>query len=250
MRTKTLSIAALAAVTVATYALWHLPARGNVEFQEPAVAPKAPPKRTIHTYETATVRVKPDHARAFLRIQTTADTVKEARTQNANHVNKVMNAIKGLGLADLKMKSTNLHMEPVYSKEEKKDKLPQLLGYRVNHTFTILVRDEDSAKLGAAAARVLDTALENGVDHVEQVVFFKADLVATRREALQKATEDALANARAIAAGAQETVAAVARLDSLDYGVAQNNTNSMVALGANDDATALVAGDVEVSYRI
>jgi uncharacterized protein YggE len=249
MRAKTLSIAALIAVPAALYLLWHSPARGHAEFQEPAAT--APSKRTIHTDGSATVRVKPDHARVFFSVQTTAATVKETRTQNAGHVNKVMNAIKALGLADLKMKSSNVHMAPVYAKDDKKDKLPELLGYRVHHDFTVLVHEDDPAKLSAAAARILDTALENGVSNVEQVVFLKADIVAPRREALLKATQDALANARAIAAGAQETVAAVAQLDgSPEFRLSQSNLSNSILLAGDGNDTSLVAGEIEISCRI
>ncbi len=247
-----MTVSVLVAVLLAMGVSWLPPSRGHVEFQDPAAGAKAAAKRTIQTHGTATVLVKPDHGRVFLSVQTTAATVKEARTQNSGHVNKVMAAIQALGLADLKMKSTNLHMEPVYSQEEKKDKLPKLLGYRVSHTFTVLVRNDDPAKLSAAAARVLDTAVENGVNNVEKVVFFKADLTATRREALHKATEDALANANAIAEGAKVSVAEVAHLEgSPEFrGHAQPMSNSIVIAGAGGDGTALVAGEVEITCRI
>lgn len=249
MRTKPMMALALVAALVALYAPFHFSARGHAEFQEPAA--KSPPKRTVHTEGSATVRVKPDHARVFLSVQTTAATVKEARTQNGGHVNKVMTAIQNLGLADLKMKSTNLRMEPVHSQEEKKDKLPQLIGYRVSHTFTVLVRDDDPAKLSAAAARVLDTALENGVNVVDQVVFFKADLIAVRRDALSKATEDALANAKAIAAGANEAIAEVTQLTGVpEYREINFNSNTRFIAPGGLDVTSFIAGEVEVTCRI
>jgi uncharacterized protein YggE len=252
MCAKRITAVMFAAGLFAVCAALYLPARGHVEFQDATVASKALPKRTIHSNGSATVRAKPDHARVFLSVQTTATNVKEARTQNGNHVNKVMNAIKGLGIADLKMKTTNLHVAPLYSQEEKKDKLPQLLGYRVNHAFTVLVRDDDIAKLSASAARVLDTALENGVNNVEQVVFFKEDLTAARRDALSKASADALANAKALASGVQETITEVANIDgSPEYrSIYQGNLNNAFVQVAGGDDTSFVAGEIEVSCRI
>jgi uncharacterized protein YggE len=197
--------------------------------------------------------VKPDRARIYLNVETTAPTVKEARSQNSSQVNKVMAAIQGLGLADLKMKSTNVSMTPVHSQDEKKEKLPQLLGYHITHTFTVLVRDDDPAKLAAAASRVLDAGLENGVNSVDQVAFFKEDLAPTRREALRMATEVALANAKAIAAGAQEILGEATSISgSPDYQARfDRNSNGITLPGAfAGDAGTLVAGEVEISCRI
>ena len=250
MNTKTAASAVFVAGLIALGAFWHLPARGYAEFQDAAEV-KSVPKRTIQTSGSATARTKPDHARVFLNVETTAATVKEARTQNSGHVNKVMAAIQALGIPNLKMKSTNMHMEPVYTKEEKREKLPQLLGYQVRHVFTVLVQNDDPIKLSAAASRVLDTALENGVNVVDQISFFRADLSAVRREALRFATEDALANAKAIAVGAELAIAEVIQLDGgPEYRPAFMHSNFSGAVLAAGDATSLVAGEIEVTCQI
>ena len=91
-------------------------------------------------------------------------------------------------------------------RETREDKLPHTVGFRITSTFTVLVQLDDPEKLGAAASKVLDCALENGANNLDQVMIFRKDVNAVRRQALTRAVEDALANARALASGANKTV--------------------------------------------
>ena len=138
-------------------------------------------QRTINTSGTATVRVKPDSARVFFGVQTIAPTIKAARTDNADRVKKVMEALNALNVPDLKMKTSDVSVDLIQT-HKNEDKLPQVLGYRITNTFTVLVRNDTPAKLSAFAAQVLDTALENGATNVQQIVFFKGDLVEAQRQ--------------------------------------------------------------------
>src|SRR5262245_650146 len=178
-----------------------------VRGQAPAGQAKEKEKRTLTTSGSATVRVKPDSARVFLTVQTIATTIREARTKNNGHVKKVMDALAALKIANLKTKTGDVQVEMIYARHDRNEtRLPELLGYRLTHTFTVLVQNEDTAKLGAGASLVLDTALENGVTAVQRVAFFRNDLNEPRRKALTQAVEDARANAQALASGARATI--------------------------------------------
>ena len=52
--------------------------------------------------------------------------------------------------------------------------------------------------MSSDASRVLDTVLENGANNVQRIAFFKADDSALRREAMSKAVETAITNARSL----------------------------------------------------
>jgi uncharacterized protein len=237
---------------------------GLLVFRESQLAGQAPKEgievskdkdpRKIQTSGSATLRVKPNRARLFLAVETTFPTVKQARAVNKQAVENVITAIQGLRIADLKMKSTNVEMDVVHSKPEKQDILPVILGYRVTYTFTVLVAGEDTEKLASAAAKVLDTALENGANTLQQIVFFRDDLTEIRRQTLTKATEDAVANAQALAAGAKRTVADILNIDSNPEhsftAVHNPMSNSILAQPAPGNSTELVAGDVEVTCRV
>jgi uncharacterized protein YggE len=132
--------------------------------------------------------------------------------------------------------------------------LPEILGYRVTNSLTVLVANADSVILSNSASRVLDTALENGANFVQQIVFFKQDEAVIKRQALTKAVEEALTNAKAIAEGAKVQIADTLSIEGqpeYSYGPGQCGlTNSVVGVASAQGETPLVIGDLEVMCRV
>jgi hypothetical protein len=208
-------------------------------------------KRTIQTAGEGTVRIHPDHARVFFGVQTFAPTVKQARAQNAVQVKQATSVLLGLKIPGLKMKSTNLMVEVVHVDGD--GRTPKVAGYRVTNTFTALVKSDDPEKLGPLAGQVLDAALENGANHVQQVVFFKEDDSAAKREALVKAVRDARANADALAAGAERRVTEVISIvgqPQYAFGGQVQMMNSVQSDAGGGASTSLMAGEQEVTCSV
>jgi uncharacterized protein YggE len=218
-------------------------------------ADRAKDKRTITTSGAATLKVKPDAARVFFAVQTAAKTIQEARKENSNQSRKVIDALRALNIPELKLKTADINVEVVYERHQEELHLPKLLGYRVTNSFTALVKDKDAIRLGANASRMLDTALESGATSVQQIVAFREEQAEIQREGLSKAVEAALANARAIAAGAKVTIKDTFMLQGqpeYTYGQGQCGlTNRIVVAG--DGAvgdTPVIVGDLEVTIRV
>lgn len=207
-------------------------------------------KSTIQTTGTGTIRVRPDHARVFFGVQTFAPTVKQARTQNAAQTKQVTGSLNSLKLPDLKMKSTNMTVELVQSEVD--GRVPKILGYRVTNNFTVLVHQDDAEQLGPLASRVLDAALENGANQVQQIVFFHEDNRNAKREALVKAVQDARGNADAMAAGVGKKVVDVIRLDGQpQYELFDQRMGNMAQSAVpNGDSTTLMAGEQEITCTV
>jgi uncharacterized protein YggE len=217
-----------------------------------AEGPEATPqKRTIGTAGSATVRVKPDSARVFFGVQTFASTVKAARTENSQRVQRILAALDKLEIPELKAKTSNVQLNVERRPQSDRNPGGDAVGYHVVHTFTVLVRNGDPERLGALTSRVLDTVLEAGANQVEQVVFFKQDEVEARRQALTKAVEEAVANARALAGGIhaqlKDTVQIQGQPTYYYGGNRMVQTNATLPEG---DSTPLVAGDLEVSCQV
>jgi uncharacterized protein YggE len=216
---------------------------------------QAKDKRTITTSGAATLKVKPDAARVYFGVQTAAKTVQEARKENNKLSRKLIDALRALNIPDLKMKTADINVEVVAERQQDALHLPQILGYRVTNSLTALVKDKDAIRLGANASRVLDTALENGANFVQQIVAFREDEAELRREGLSKAVEAALANAGAIAAGAKVTIKDTLMLQGqpeYTYGQGQCGlTNRIVVAGdAAASDTPVIVGDLEVTIRV
>jgi uncharacterized protein YggE len=212
-------------------------------------------KRTITTSGSATLKVKPDAARVFFGVQTAAKTIEEARKQNGSRSRKVIDALRALGIPDLKLKTADINVEIIYERQQDELRLPRILGYKVANSFTALVKDKDAVRLGANASRLLDTALESGANSVQQIVAFREDEADIGRQGLKKAVEAALANADAIAAGAGVRVRGTFMLQGqpeYTYGPGQCGlTNRIVVAGEGTGGeTPVIVGDLEVTIRV
>jgi uncharacterized protein YggE len=230
--------------------------------QTSAAGPESEPKKepgNLKTSGSATVRVKPNAARVFFGIQTQAATIKAARTENNSKVRKVMTALAGLKIPELKSKTSDVQADILYGRTDGYQ-MPPITGYRVSTTFTVLVHNEDSVKLGASASHVLDAALENGANSVQQITFLRKEgLTEARRKALTLAVEDALANARALAAGTKKEHVKTVTIDGAPqyrtgpwyYGRNAMVQSANVAIPQGGDSEgALVVGDLEVTCQV
>jgi uncharacterized protein YggE len=219
----------------------------------PAEGPKTG-KGTINTSGTATLKVKPDAARVIFGVQTIGKTVKAAREENSEQCKKLIAALNALRIPDLKMKTADINVDLVQSSQSDATKLPEVLGYRVTNSFSVLVQDKDAAKLSQNASRVLDTALENGANFVQRMVAFRHDDAEIKRDGLTKAVEDALVNAGAIAAGAKVHVSGTFALNGqpeYNYGQGQCGlSNTLVVGGEGVGDTPVIVGDLEITIRV
>jgi uncharacterized protein YggE len=235
--------------------LTRLPAlQGQTAVRGPDAKDKEKEKRVIHASGSGSVRVSPDSARLFFAVQTMAPKLASARADNAQLTKRVIDAVRKLQIPKLKMKSSDVQVGIRYSDTARAERLPTVLGYTVTNSFTVLVENDDPTKLSEAAARLLDTALENGVNQVPQVTFFRKDLKETQRRALAEAVQDALQNARSLARGADVRISDTVEINEsspIYYGALNTFQNaSMPAGGEGGQATPLVAGDLDVTMRV
>lgn len=206
-------------------------------------------RSTITAGGTATVYVKPDSARLFFGLQTLAPRVADARSQNGARMAKVRAAITALGIPGLKTKSSDLSVEPVYASAGA-GAAGKLTGFRVSHTFTVLVKNDDPDGLSETAGRLLDTATEAGVNQVEGISFFREDTAEARRNALSLAVRDGLANARALASGAGQAIGPAVQIQgSPAYEAAQSMMTNTIQR-AGEGQSSLVAGDQAVTCSV
>lgn len=207
---------------------------------------------TLTTTGTATTHVKPDSARVYFRVESYAEDIKAARADNAKAVDRVLAALRNLKIDQLKMKSSDVQVQLVTKNRAQEERLPKILGYHITHTFTVLVENDAAVRLSEDASRVMDTALDNGATGVDQIQFFARDLEKVRRELLTSAVEDALKNARALAAGAKRTINEIATIyGQPQYAANPSNLRYQNAVVPDaGDATPLVAGDLVLTCNV
>src|SRR5262249_19377174 len=103
---RTLTLAALLLGTLAVAAwLWLERAWA----QDRADADKDKDRHTLNTSGSATIRVKPDSARVFFRVETYAAKIDNARAENNRITREIIDAVRGLKINNIKMKSANVN---------------------------------------------------------------------------------------------------------------------------------------------
>ncbi|HRY63496.1 MAG TPA: SIMPL domain-containing protein [Patescibacteria group bacterium] len=137
---------------------------------------------------TGRVYAKPDIANLTVGLKTEAKpTAAAAVKENTDKMNGVIAALKGLGIEEKDIKTTNYNLNPVYSWTEKSGQI--LKGYEVSQNVEVKIRDLD--KIGDAIAKTT----EKGANQVGNVSFTIDDEFElknqAREEAIKKAKEKA-----------------------------------------------------------
>jgi uncharacterized protein len=132
--------------------------------------------------------MKPDVAYVILGVQTQDANAGKARGANDAAMAKVIAAVKGFGVTDGDITTTNYSIYPTYD-----DKGVALVGYRVDNTVSVRVKNLD--KLGD----VLTAASTAGANTAYGINFAVLDQTAAYNDALSKAMDDSKARAEIMA---------------------------------------------------
>lgn len=214
-------------------------------------------QRTISTDGEARIWIEPDRARVYLGIETMGETVALARDDNASKMSTVMAALKRLKIGGMLIKApsydVSLVKEPEYD-ATRAGRLPKIIGYKVTQEFTVLLQSKDMVVLSKDGGRVVDTALNSGVNIIQKVQFFKEDDTQDRREAMRLAVKDAISNARAMAEAAGVSIKDYTTVSSsMHYWRPPMMTQMRQALAPAEEAgvpTTLVAGRIGVTCNV
>lgn len=150
---------------------------------------------TVTAGGSATVSASPDRAVVGVAVEVTADTATEARSQVADQVNGLRDALTDAGY-EVETVAFRLSPEYDYSGQER-----ELVGYRAYHALQFETTPDD-------AGSAVDLAVDNGATSVDRVQFTLSEETRAelRNEALAAAVEDARATAETVAGAADRSV--------------------------------------------
>jgi uncharacterized protein YggE len=177
---------------------------GLPNFNAHAATPAAPTQdsgvicntgRSIQVSGTAVVNVTPDRVLIQLGVQSNATTPQRVEAINSVTINKVISAVKKLGVAEKDIVTDWYVIDPIY---EDYDDL-YIKGYRINNMIAITLRDISKVN------KVIIAALGAGANRVVNVEFYLSDLRKYRDQARDLAMTAAKEKAQdlATAAGAE-----------------------------------------------
>lgn len=149
---------------------------------------------TLRAQGSATLSAQPDRVKLSVGYACENAESSAAQTETATVVEKIMEALAGLGIAEEAIQTSYLNAYPLYNYNTD---TPSLRGYRVEHMLQVAIDDLDM--LGEA----LDAALAAGANQVGSIAYTSSKEDEVYLQALAKAIEAASykAGAMAIAAG-------------------------------------------------
>jgi hypothetical protein len=172
-----------------------------------AQAPSAEPvRRTLSVNGSAQVSLPPDIAYISIGVHTESEDAKQAVAENNSLVEKVVAALKAMGIEDKDLLTTRFNIYPSqqYTPEG------QLKGtiFMVDNLVYVTLRDLN--KIGD----VLNAAIDAGANNISGIQFDVAD----KNKALAEARKSAVANARALAEElAQAAGVSLGQIQSLNF---------------------------------
>lgn len=141
---------------------------------------------TINVGGTGTISMTPDKAIVHLGVQTQSTDAVTAQQENAKKMEKIIKALKDLGISEDDMETSGYNMYPTRNYEKPE---PAITGYTVSNQLKVTVKDIDDV------GDVIDAAVDAGVNEVQGVSFTLSDK--TRQDAREQALENAVKAARA-----------------------------------------------------
>lgn len=165
--------------------------------------------RTINVTGTAEMRVAPDLGVVIIAVESQQPTVAAATQQNTAVSTKLQQAITGLNIPNLTIRTLDFDVQPVYEQPASnatRPMTPRIVAYRVVNRIEVRVPDANTSRLSSHVGRVLEAALTAGANRVDSLQFTLADPQAAMQPVIAMATKHARQTAMTIAEAAGITL--------------------------------------------
>jgi len=147
---------------------------------------------TITVNGEGKVSVTPDEAVVTVAVETDAADAAAALDTNSKDMQKVLNALKAQGIKDTEIETANVAVYPNRQYDPQTGK-ESLVGYRATNSVTVTLTDLTKVPAVFAAAT------EAGANNITGPVWQLSDNNQAVKEALTRATENALGKAQTLA---------------------------------------------------
>ncbi|PMO68664.1 oxidative stress defense protein [Vibrio breoganii] len=193
------------------------------------------------------VLAEPDMAEFSVQVVAIKDSAEEAKSEVDSVVDKFLASLQTAGLSREDIQSGNIQLMPQmhYPKNAK----PEQKGYRASRRVRVTVDELTSLP------KLLDVALESGINRIDQVQLSVKDPSKYQAIARSEAIKDAQAKAKSVAEGFDKTLEGVWQVNYQSPQVRPMLSRSM-AMDASErsnsyqDATIVIKDRVQVVYKL
>jgi uncharacterized protein YggE len=171
-------------------------AMGFMAFPAHADETESRPQGFISVNGTGSVTANPDMATLHLGVETRGENTEQAVAENNAQVENIIAALRAQGIAEADIRTVNFYIHPQWEQIDHSrwdDSAFQVVGYTVNNTLSVTVRNVD--RVGA----IFSAAIEAGSNIGGGIQFGLQDSTHLYNQALALAMEDADSSALVIA---------------------------------------------------
>ncbi|MGB9717479.1 MAG: SIMPL domain-containing protein [Thermoproteota archaeon] len=156
--------------------------------------------KTISVTGMGVVKARPDRAVLSLSVVTQADTAEEAVSENADKMDRVVKAVRNMGILENQTETSAYSLSPIW--EYPKEGSPRIVGYTCSNTIRVTVKNLNRV------GEVIDVAVAAGANQVSSIQFTISDEAMRQLglNALSLAVKDAASKAGTIATAAGVTL--------------------------------------------
>lgn len=240
-------IAAIIAVLVVSVTISAISAAPNANAQE--VTPFPSREKVISVTGNANSSVEPDLVNISFGVEIQEKTARDALAANSELMNKVIAAIKEVGITDSEISTSQFNIYPVYDNYEDKETgryTQELVGYRVSNIINVKTEKLDSV------AAVIDSAVSAGVNRVDSVFFSLSPEVYSKLkdDLLEKAILNAKSKAEMALSPLNYKIIGVKEISLSEFSIPYPHPMYDMAYGAMEKSAAptpIFSSDQDVS---
>jgi len=146
--------------------------------------------REIIVTGNGAIDAQPDYAQVLIEVRTEGKDVSQAQQENAIIMNRVIGSLMALNIPREAIQTTVYTISPNYDYIEGRQ---VFRGFEVQNAITVQIAEI------SRAGTVIDTAIQNGANHVSSIQFKIEDSDAYYQRALQMALINAIEKAKTMA---------------------------------------------------
>jgi uncharacterized protein len=208
----------------------------------PVMSTDGMPRRisTVTVAGSGTVSAAPDQAEITTGVVTQAPTAAQALAVNSQAMERLLQALGGLGIAPRDIQTTNISVSP-QRRPPKEGQAPEITGYEVTNQVRVKVRD--LTRLG----RVLDQQVGQGANLVYGIHFGLQEPNPLLDEARKRAMADARRKAELYAAAAGLKVGRVLAIQEAGVTPPRPEPTSRMTMSA---AVPVAPGEQEIQASV
>lgn len=156
-------------------------------------------KNTLTVQGNALLRLPSSELQLSLSTLSSASTAQEALEINQEKMEKLLGALKSVGIKPEEIETGSFDVSPTYTrppKDHDENWRPQINGYQIRNTLSVRTNQLN------LAGKMIDAAVAGGADQIDSLHFLNSHQEEAQNQALSLAIQNALTQAQIAASAA------------------------------------------------